>query len=85
MLLASFLFVLIGAAAAVPRDELMSDFEFLDRSTNLDEPAYRLRDNVYPTTMNVELDVYLDEARFNGLVQIEIDVTINISIILETE
>ncbi|XP_053604248.1 membrane alanyl aminopeptidase-like [Plodia interpunctella] len=68
-----FLFILLGSAFAIP-DELRSSFEFLDRSTNLDDPKYRLKDYVQPTDVYVDLDVYLDEGRFNGLVQLTVQV-----------
>ncbi|XP_060801843.1 membrane alanyl aminopeptidase [Amyelois transitella] len=63
-----FLFILLGSAFAIP-DDLRSNFEFMDRSTNIDDPKYRLKDSVQPTDVYVDLDVYLEEARFNGLVQ----------------
>lgn len=56
-------------------EELRSSFEFSDFGTNVDEPAYRLRDSVYPTNMTVNLDVFLAESRFNGIVALDVEVT----------
>lgn len=65
---------LIGAISATPDSvEFKSNFEFLD--TNLAEPNYRLLDNVQPTYLNIALDVYLPESRFNGLAQIVVNVS----------
>ncbi|KOB73140.1 Aminopeptidase N-1 [Operophtera brumata] len=57
MVFPSLLCLLIGTAIAVPFDEFRSNFEFLDRSTNLDEPAYRLLDNVQPSELWTKFDV----------------------------
>lgn len=51
-----------------------SEFEFMDYSTNVDDPKYRLLDNVRPTYFYVNLDVYLAESRFDGLVQAHVEV-----------
>lgn len=75
MLLYGILLVLIGTAVASPFAELRSNFEFLGRDTNLDEPAYRLKDIVYPHNMHIDLDVYLEEAIFNGRVDIDLEVS----------
>lgn len=75
MLLPTLLCLLIGSLSADPLDDLRSNFEFLDYSTNLDEPRYRLRDSVFPHDVNVDLDVYLEEARFNGLVTMGVEVS----------
>lgn len=72
----SLLVLLIGAAVGVPVDDFRSNFEFLEEGiTNLDEPAYRLLDNVQPSDVRVDLDVYLDLATFTGLVTIHVDVS----------
>nr|QBI71858.1 aminopeptidase N4a [Plutella xylostella] len=56
---------LVGAIHSSPYDEFRSSIvEFYD--TNLDEPKYRLKDNVKPLRQTVDLDVYLDEDRFDG-------------------
>nr|QUJ23887.1 aminopeptidase N [Telchin licus licus] len=74
MLLPAFLTLLIGLTAAIPSNEFRSNLEFLEYDTNLDDPAYRLLDNVQPTYFNLDLDVYLSESRFDGLVQIQVNV-----------
>lgn len=65
----------LGALSALP-DEFRSNFEFLGYNTNLDEPQYRLRDSVQPIEQYVDLDVYLEEARMDGLVEITVQVSI---------
>lgn len=75
MMFPSLLCLLIGTAVAVPFDEFRSNFEFMDRTTNLDEPAYRLLDRVQPTDLRVDLDVYLGESRFTGVVTLTVDVS----------
>nr|AAK58066.1 110 kDa aminopeptidase [Heliothis virescens] len=77
MLLPTVFCILLGSIAAIPQEDFRSNLEWADYSTNLDEPAYRLRDVVYPTDVNLDLDVYLDELRFNGLVQIDVEVREN--------
>lgn len=71
-----FLLFLIGAVAATPLTELREGMNFEDLSTNLDDPMYRLTDTVQPLYINVDLDVYLNESRFNGVVQLEVNVSI---------
>jgi hypothetical protein len=68
LLLAS---LLLGALA-VPQDR--SDFEMMEFSTNLDNPMYRLTDAVQPREVHVDLNVYLSEARFDGHVQLNVEV-----------
>lgn len=63
---------LVATASGTPHDDLRDNFEF--RSTNLDEPAYRLKDNIQPTYQYVDMDIYLDENRIEGSVEIAIDV-----------
>ncbi|GBP46441.1 Membrane alanyl aminopeptidase [Eumeta japonica] len=70
-----FLLYIVGAAVASPYEEMRSNLEFLDDRTNLAEPAYRLLDNVQPFFIYVHLDTYLDESRFNGHIEIEVNVT----------
>lgn len=66
---------LVGAIRSSPYDEFRSSIvEFYD--TNLDEPKYRLKDNVKPLRQTVDLDVYLDEDRFDGETSIYILVSI---------
>nr|AAL26894.1 aminopeptidase N3 [Lymantria dispar] len=65
---------LIGSALASPKLELRSNLEFLEYDSNLGQSDYRLTDAVYPHVMNVDLDVYLSEARFNGIVTMNIEV-----------
>lgn len=74
----AFIFLLLGFVHAEP-DEDMLDFEMIGYSTNLDDPQYRLLDNVIPTYMYVDLDVYLPESRFNGLVQVDVEVSPKVS------
>nr|ADZ05468.1 aminopeptidase N4 [Cnaphalocrocis medinalis] len=74
MMLVPLFCLLLGAATALPDDDLRAGFEMLDYGTNLDEPKYRLRDSVQPRNVYVHLDVYLEEARFNGLVEHEVEV-----------
>lgn len=62
----------LAAASADPYAEFRNDLEV--QSTNLDDPAYRLQNIVQPREYYVDLDVYLEESRFNGLVQILVDV-----------
>ncbi|KAL0882639.1 hypothetical protein ABMA27_001074 [Loxostege sticticalis] len=76
-MLLPILFILAGAAAAAYPDDLRADFElaeFSDVSTNLDDPMYRLTDAVQPRTVNVHMDVYLEEARLDGIVQFDVEV-----------
>lgn len=69
----AFLFLLVGLIHALPNEDML-DFEMLEYSTNIDDPQYRLLDNVQPTYMYVDLDVYLPESRFNGVVQVTVQV-----------
>lgn len=58
--------------------EFMPELDTISFSnTNLDDPQYRLLDIVQPSHYYVDLDVYLSESRFNGLVQITVNVCIN--------
>lgn len=66
----------IGVVAATPLTEIREDMGFQDYSSNLDDPMYRLTDIVQPLYVTVDLDVFLSESRFNGIVQIEVDVSI---------
>lgn len=74
MLRSTLLCFLVGSLSAFPLDEPRSNLEFLDYSTNLDEPAYRLRNTVYPHNVTVNLDVHIVEARFDGFVSMDIEV-----------
>ncbi|XP_012552709.1 aminopeptidase N isoform X1 [Bombyx mori] len=74
MLLPTVLCILIGTGLAVPMDELRSNLEWMDYSTNVAESAYRLLDTIQPRTMRVDLDVFLNEARFDGIVSMDIEV-----------
>ncbi|CAK1599082.1 unnamed protein product [Parnassius mnemosyne] len=76
--LVPFIFLLVGSLSADPL-EFRSNFEYLDYSTNLDDPKYRLLDTVQPTEVFADLDVYLRESRFNGFVQITVNVRQNLS------
>ncbi|CAH2105879.1 unnamed protein product [Euphydryas editha] len=69
----AFILLLVGFVYAEP-DEDMLDFEMVGYSTNIDDPQYRLLNNVVPTYMYVDLDVYLSESRFNGLVRVNVEV-----------
>ncbi|CAH2070914.1 unnamed protein product, partial [Iphiclides podalirius] len=71
-------FLLVGFISADPL-EFRSNFEFLEYSTNIDEPKYRLLDIVQPINQYVDLDVYLSQSRFNGLVQIDVNVRQNLT------
>lgn len=71
----AFLFLTFGFIHADP-EEFRSNFELIGYSTNLDNPQYRILDNVRPTYMHVDLDVYLSESRFNGLVQMRVQASI---------
>lgn len=75
MLLPTVLCILIGTGLAVPMDELRSNLEWMDYSTNVAESAYRLLDTIQPRTMRVDLDVFLNEARFDGIVSMDIEVS----------
>nr|AAN04899.1 aminopeptidase N [Helicoverpa armigera] len=77
MLLPTVFCILLGSIAAIPQEDFRSNLEWSDYSTNLDEPAYRLRDVVYPTDVNLDLDVYLNHLNFSGLVQIDVQVREN--------
>ncbi|XP_068631129.1 membrane alanyl aminopeptidase-like [Battus philenor] len=77
MMVPLFLF-LLGFVNAGPL-EFRSNFEYLEYSTNVDEPKYRLLDTVQPRDIIVDLDVYLFESRFNGLVQLVVDVRENLT------
>ncbi|CAG9559615.1 unnamed protein product [Danaus chrysippus] len=70
--------LLFGIANALP-DDMPSEFEFMEYSTNVDDPKYRLLDNVRPTYFYVNLDVYLAESRFDGLVQAHVEVQQNVT------
>ncbi|XP_013142032.1 PREDICTED: membrane alanyl aminopeptidase-like [Papilio polytes] len=59
--------------------EFRSNFEYLEYNTNVAEPKYRLLDIVQPSDIFVDLDVYLSESRFNGLVQLVVDVRQNLT------
>ncbi|XP_052753554.1 membrane alanyl aminopeptidase-like [Galleria mellonella] len=75
MLFLVLLCTLVGSISAIPphlEDGLGSDFEYYN--TNLDNPQYRLKDNVYPIEVFVDLDVYLKEAKFDGVVKILVEV-----------
>ncbi|RVE53190.1 hypothetical protein evm_002023 [Chilo suppressalis] len=72
MLIQIFACLLLGAVAVPPELEFMDSTLIEDRSTNLDDPKYRLTDAVQPTDMYVDLDVYLEEARFNGFVRLDV-------------
>lgn len=65
---------LAGALGANPYEEFKSNFEYLS-DTNLDEPAYRLVNTVLPTYVYVHLDTNVEEAKFDGFVQIIVNVT----------
>lgn len=72
------LLALVGFISAQqnPSNEFRSNLEILDTYiTNLDEPAYRLRDNIQPSWVYVDLDVFLSESRFNGVVRHEVTVS----------
>nr|QBI71859.1 aminopeptidase N4b [Plutella xylostella] len=64
--------LILGVSAFDPLEILSSDVEQFE--TNLDDPKYRLKNNIKTKTQSVDLDVYLDESRFNGLTQIEIEI-----------
>ncbi|KAJ2952361.1 hypothetical protein O0L34_g4646 [Tuta absoluta] len=53
-----------------PYHELHQSFEL--RTTNLDEPAYRLKNTIQPQIVKVDLDVYLEQSRFDGVVTHEV-------------
>lgn len=68
--------ILIGSLVAIPQEDFRSNLEFLEYDSNLGEVHYRLVDSVYPHTMDVDLDVYLNESRFDGLVTMGVEVSI---------
>nr|ADZ57273.1 aminopeptidase N4 [Chilo suppressalis] len=72
ILIPIFACLLLGAVAVPPELEFMARSVVKDRSTNLDDPKYRLTDVVQPKDMYVDLDVYLQEARFNGFVRLDV-------------
>ncbi|XP_014370423.2 membrane alanyl aminopeptidase-like [Papilio machaon] len=69
---------LVGFVSADPL-EFRSNFEYLEYNTNVAAPKYRLLDIVQPLDVFVDLDVYLSESRFNGLVQLVVDVRQNLT------
>lgn len=69
--------LILGVSAFDPLEILSSDVEQFE--TNLDDPKYRLKNNIKTKTQSVDLDVYLDESRFNGLTQIEIEVSVDLN------
>ncbi|XP_022825014.1 membrane alanyl aminopeptidase-like [Spodoptera litura] len=70
MLVPAVLCVLLGFAAATPLEDFRSNLEFHDYSSNVADPAYRLRPNVYPTDVKVNLEnIDLEGARFTGSVE----------------
>ncbi|CAH0725372.1 unnamed protein product, partial [Brenthis ino] len=74
----TLLFMFVGLIQADPF-YYVSNFEMIDYSTNLDDPQYRLLDNVQPLYYNLDLDVYLSESRFNGMVEINVEVRENLT------
>ncbi|XP_050667555.1 membrane alanyl aminopeptidase-like [Leptidea sinapis] len=78
MLVTALAVLLVGLAHAEPEDELQN-FEWIGYTTNVDDPKYRLKDNVQPLNIIVDLDVYLTESRFTGVVNIEVEVRENIT------
>nr|XP_026484265.1 uncharacterized protein LOC113392185 [Vanessa tameamea] len=77
-MMVTFLFLLVGLAYADP-GEITPDFEMIGYNTNIDDPKYRLLDNVQPTYFHVDLDVYLSESRFNGIVQVDVQIRQNLT------
>ncbi|CAH1647275.1 unnamed protein product [Spodoptera littoralis] len=70
MLVPAVLCVLLGFAAATPLEDFRSNLEFLEYSSNVADPAYRLRSIVYPTDVKVNLEnIDLEGARFTGSVE----------------
>lgn len=71
----SLFLLLIGLVRvhAEPED-FPPDFEFIGYTTNIDTPKYRLKNNVKPINFIVDLDVYLSESIFNGIVEAEVEV-----------
>lgn len=76
MLLPTVLCFLLGSIAAIPQEDFRSDLEFLNSGSEVDLERYRLRDTVYPTEVNVELDVDLNTALFTGIVRMNVTVSI---------
>lgn len=74
MLLPIIFFYLLGSLGAIP-EEFRSNFEFTGFNSNFGDTRYRLVDTVYPLTMHVDLDVYLNESRFDGFVRMNIEVS----------
>ncbi|VVD01641.1 unnamed protein product [Leptidea sinapis] len=77
MLVTALAVLLVGLAHAEPEDELQN-FEWIGYTTNVDDPKYRLKDNVQPLNIIVDLDVYLTESRFTGVVNIEVENVVSI-------
>ncbi|CAH0605716.1 unnamed protein product [Chrysodeixis includens] len=77
MLVPTIFCILLGAISAVPQDDFRSNLEFADYGTNWVNNGYRLNTFVDPTEVFLDLDVYLKEFRFNGVVRINVDVTVN--------
>ncbi|CAK1546278.1 unnamed protein product [Leptosia nina] len=75
-LLVTIIVLTSGLVRAEPEDDLYN-FEWKGYSTNLDDPKYRLLDNVQPLHISVDLDVFLDESRFDGIVQLQVEVKEN--------
>lgn len=81
MLVPAVFCVLLGFAAALLPEDMRSNLEFFDYSSNVHTSAYRLRDNVYPTDMKIDLDnIDLEGATFTGSVEMIVLVSINILI-----
>ncbi|KAJ8733130.1 hypothetical protein PYW08_001428 [Mythimna loreyi] len=72
MLLPIVLCFLLGSVAAMPQEDFRSNLEFLNSDSEEDLAKYRLRDTVYPTDVNVDLDVNLNTALFTGIVQMNV-------------
>ncbi|CAG9795002.1 unnamed protein product [Diatraea saccharalis] len=73
MLFPIFASLFLGVLAVPPEIDLMADSDIEGFNTNLFDPKYRLTEAVQPKQISVDLDVYLEEARFNGIVQLDVE------------
>lgn len=74
MAVSLFLLVIGLVRVHAEPEDFPPDFEFIGYTTNIDTPKYRLKNNVQPINFIVDLDVYLSESRFNGIVEAEVQV-----------
>lgn len=76
---AFFVLSLLGTLSAhYPDDELKTNFELLsERDNNLGDPNYRLLTHVQPRHVYAHLDTFIDQLRFNGFLEMVVEVSNN--------